>query len=150
MINRHINITRTAHTVAATARRSLKTAKSARQSQAWQAQTVATYQRSQREAISQLPKLMSAGISALTGVTIASTSIFVDPDAAIATAAVDGVVFRAHDQQLFLLRSCAECGLDHFESQPLNTRADLGRALSAWQPLCRHCQPEDPASWLES
>jgi hypothetical protein len=150
MISRRINFTRTAHTLAATARRSLQTAKSAYQPQPWQTDAVATYQRNQREAISQLPKLMSARISALTGVTIASASIFVDRDAEIATAVVDGVVFRAHDQQVFLLRSCAECGTERFESQPLNTRADLGRALNAWQPLCRHCQPEDPANWLEN
>jgi hypothetical protein len=150
MINRHINITRSAHVVAATARRSLKTAKSAYQPRPWQTRALATYQRTQRETTSQLPKLISARISALTGVTIAPASIFVDQEAEIATAAVDGVVFRAHDQQVFLLRSCAECGIEHFESQPLNTRADLGRALSAWQPLCRHCQPEDPANWLES
>jgi hypothetical protein len=62
---------------------------------------------------------------------------------------VDEVVFRLRDRRLVLVRPCAECGNRHFESLPLTTPADLGYALSAWQPLCPHCQPEDPANWLE-
>ena len=35
------------------------------------------------------------------------------------------------------------------ESPPLATPADLGYALSAWQPLCPDLQPEDPPNWLD-
>ena len=45
---------------------------------------------------------------------------------------------------------CAECGIGHFESPALATQSDLGYALSAWEPRCPHCQPEDPANWLDN
>jgi hypothetical protein len=68
----------------------------------------------------------------------------VDLDAELATVVVDNVVFRARNQQVVILRSCAECGITRFESAPLSNCTDLGYALSAWQPHCHSCQPEDP------
>jgi hypothetical protein len=150
MTNRHINIGYAAQTVAASARRSFKHVKLAHEPQPWQTQASAAYQHAQRQSISMLPRLLGARIHTLTGHVIARESIFVDPHTQIATAVVDGVVFRAHDRQVFLLRSCAECGLGHFESPPLATRADLGHALDVWQPRHGACQPEDPTNWLDS
>jgi hypothetical protein len=116
----------------------------------WQARAISSYRQAQRHALIMLPELLATRVAALTGRTIAPEEIFVDPDAEIATVVVDGVVFRAHDQQVVLLRSCAECGIERFESRPLRSRASLGYALSTWQPLCHNCQPEDPANWLEN
>ncbi len=63
--------------------------------------------------------------------------------------ALDGIVFRLRRGELVLLRPCAECGLGHYENPAIGALADLGYALSAWQPACPNCAPEDPANWLE-
>jgi hypothetical protein len=116
----------------------------------WQARAISSYQHTQRQALTVLPELLASRVSALTGRSIAPEDVFVDQDAELATVVVDGVVFRAHHHQVRVLRACAECGIERFESRPLFSRADLGYALSAWQPLCHNCQPEDPENWLES
>ena len=116
----------------------------------WRARSVATYERTQRQALDVLPAALAARVRALTGRAIAPESIFVDRDADLATAVVDGAVFRMRSQQVVLLRPCAECGIGHFESPALATQSDLGYALSAWEPRCPHCQPEDPANWLDN
>ena len=116
----------------------------------WQAHAISSYRHAQRQALAVLPELLATRVSALTGRSIDPEDVFVDLDAELATVVVDGVVFRARNQQVVVLRSCAECGITRFESAPLFSRADLGYALRGWQPLCDTCQPEDPANWLES
>ncbi len=111
----------------------------------WQARAVSSYRHALRQALTVLPELLATRVSALTGRPIDPEDVFVDLDTEIATVVVDGVVFRARNQRVVVLRSCAECGIERFESAPLFSRADLGYALSAWQPHCRNCQPEDPA-----
>jgi hypothetical protein len=111
----------------------------------WQTRAISSYRHAQRQALTVLPELLATRVSALIGRSIDPADVFVDLDAEIATVVVDGVVFRARNQQVVVLRSCAECGIERFESAPLFSRADLGYALSVWQPLCRTCQPEDPA-----
>jgi hypothetical protein len=111
----------------------------------WKARAISSYRHAQRQALSLLPDLLASRVSALTGRTVDPEDVFVDPDTEIATVVVDGVVFRAHDHQVVVLRSCVECGIERFESPPLFSRADLGYALHVWQPSCRNCQPEDPA-----
>ena len=103
-----------------------------------------------RHALTVLPELLATRVSALTGRSIDSEDVFVDLDAELAIVVVDGVVFRARNQQVVVLRSCVECGIARFESVPLYSRADLGYALGVWQPHWGSCQPEDPANWLES
>ena len=117
---------------------------------AWRASSVATYERTQRQALDVLPAALAARVRALTGRAIAPESIFVDQGADLATAVVDGAVLRMRNHQVVLLRPCAECGIGHFESPALATQSDLGYALSAWEPRCPHCQPEDPANWLDN
>ncbi|HJZ47315.1 MAG TPA: hypothetical protein VKE41_09125 [Roseiflexaceae bacterium] len=111
----------------------------------WKTHVVDSYRHAQRQALTVLPELLAARVSALTGRSIHPEDVFVDTDAELAVVVVDGVVFRAHNQQVVVLRSCVECGIQRFESPALFSRADLGYALSAWQPYCRNCQPEDPA-----
>ena len=111
----------------------------------WKARAVSSYRQAQRQELARLPELLASRVSALTGRSVDPQDVFVDPDTEIATVVVDGVVFRAHHQQVVVLRSCVECGIERFESPPLFSRADLGYALHAWQPSCRNCQPEDPA-----
>jgi hypothetical protein len=116
----------------------------------WQARAISSYRHAQRQALTVLPELLATRVSTLTGRSINPEDVFVDLDTELAVVVVDGVVFRAHNQQVVVLRSCAECGIERFESAPLFSRADLGYALRAWQPLCHNCQPEDPSNWLES
>ena len=116
----------------------------------WQARAISSYLHAQRQTLAALPELLATRASALTGRSVGPEDVFVDTDAELATVVVDRVVFRARNQQVVVLRSCVECGIERFESAPLFSRADLGYALSAWQPLCHNCQPEDPANWLES
>jgi hypothetical protein len=123
---------------------------SAEQPADWQARAMIAYRHVQRHALTVLPELLATRVSALTGRSIDAEDVFVDLDAELAIVVVDGVVFRARNQQVVVLRSCVECGIARFESAPLYSRADLGYALSVWQPHCRSCQPEDPANWLES
>ena len=138
----------TAHTSAPVARIAQHMPVSAnptRPSADWQAGAITAYYHAQRQALAVLPELLATRVSALTGRSIHPEDVFVDPDAELAVLVVDGVVFRAHHHQVRVLRACAECGIERFESAPLWSRADLGYALSAWQPLCRSCQPEDAA-----
>jgi len=116
----------------------------------WQARAISSYLHAQRQALTALPELLATRVSTLTGRSVGSEDVFVDMDAELATIVVDGVVFRARNQQVVALRSCIECGIERFESAPLFSRADLGYALSAWQPLCHNCQPKEPLNWLES
>jgi len=111
----------------------------------WQARAIRSYRHAQRQALTMLPELLATRVSTLTGRSINPEDVFVDLDAELATVVVDGVVFRARNQQVVVLRSCVECGITRFESSPLFSRADLGYALRAWQPRCGTCQPEDPA-----
>ena len=150
----HSAIAHSAPLVAAILRRSIPTTGgapapmqgvSAERPADWQARAISSYRHAQRQALTVLPELLATRVSALTGRSIAPEDVFVDLDAELATVVVDGVVFRARNQQVVVLRSCAECGIARFESAPLFSRADLGYALSAWQPHCRTCHPEDPA-----
>ena len=111
----------------------------------WQAQAISAYHHALRQTLKALPELLATRVSALIGRSINPADVFVDLDTQLAVVVVDGVVFRAHHQQVVLVRACAECGITRFESAPLSSRADLGYALSAWQPHCSTCQVEDPA-----
>src|SRR4051812_18478327 len=76
----------------------------------WQARAISSYRHAQRQALTVLPELLAARVSALTGRPIDPEDVFVDLGAELATVVVDGVVFRAHNQQVVVLRSCTECG----------------------------------------
>jgi hypothetical protein len=123
----------------------LTQANPARSAPDWQARAISAYHQATCQVLSALPELLITRVSALIGRSINPSDMFVDLEAELATVVVDGVVFRARNQQVVMLRACAECAITRFESAPLFSRADLGYALSAWQPCCRTCQPEDPA-----
>jgi hypothetical protein len=117
----------------------------------WQEVAIAAYQQSQEHAGFALPAELATRLRALTGRVVAPETIYVDRDAGLATTVVDGVVFRLRREQLSLLRPCVQCGIGHFESPALASRADLGYALNAWQPLCAHCPAEeDSVNWLDA
>jgi hypothetical protein len=115
----------------------------------WQGRAVQNYPQTERGEQAGLRADMAARIAALTERTIALESIYIDYATQTATVAVDGFVFQQRRDELVLLRHCDECGIGRFTSPPIHTLADLGYALSAWEPLCQQCQPEDPINWLE-
>ena len=115
----------------------------------WQGGVVAAYLEAQ-ERERPLAVALATRIYTLAGRAIAPESVFVDHEAGLAVAVVDGVTFRMRRGQVTILRACRECGAGRVESQPLVTRADLGYALSVWEPRCTGCEEEDSANWLES
>jgi hypothetical protein len=110
---------------------------------------VEAYRKAERDEISGLRDELAAWVAALTERTVPLESIYVDQTDRTATVAVDGVTFQLRRHALVVLRYCPECGLGPYESPAIQTLADLGYALSAWQPPCRNCAPEDPINWLE-
>jgi hypothetical protein len=112
----------------------------------WRARTIAIYQQASRED-NAIRTAFAAQVLALTGGAIAPESIYVDRATGVTTGVVDGVVFQSRHDRLSLLRPCVHCGVRLFESPPLYSPGDVGYALNAWQPLCKHCQAEDPLDW---
>ncbi|HEX9056877.1 MAG TPA: hypothetical protein VF818_05030 [Ktedonobacterales bacterium] len=111
---------------------------------AWRAAALAAYELESGVGGAHLRVELAARVHALTGCAIPDGAITADRDARRATAAVDGVVFQLQRHDLILLRPCAHCGTGLFESPPLSSRADLGHALSGWQPYHLGCEPADP------
>ncbi|MDQ3864131.1 MAG: hypothetical protein M3317_11650 [Actinomycetota bacterium] len=82
---------------------------------------------------------LSARIVELTGRRAPLQKIYTDGH--LAVAGVDGATFRLyHGGDLVLVRTCAYCATDHFESPQIATLSDLGYALSAWRPLHEDCE----------
>jgi hypothetical protein len=113
----------------------------------WKTQMIATYQQHRQYEGSALRIALAQRVRALTGREVNVDAIWVDLDERIALATVDSVRFRWEQSQLVMLRPCALCGSGQFASPPLTSQADVGYALSAWQPHHPQCQPDDPVNW---
>jgi hypothetical protein len=111
---------------------------------AWQAGALAAYALEAGASGAQLRAELAARVRALTGYALPEDTITVDRAAQRATAALDGVVFQLRGHNLMVLRPCAHCGTGRFASPRVSSRADLGHALSGWQPYHAGCAPEDP------
>jgi hypothetical protein len=110
----------------------------------WQTRAITTYHQAHGQATTRMQADLIVRIHRLTGRLLATESIFVERDACLATVVVDGTCFRLQQQDLIVLRPCAWCGIGYFESPAITSLAELGYALSVWQPLHPGCQPEDP------
>jgi hypothetical protein len=117
--------------------------------QTWYSRAVEAYRQAEREEVAALQAEMVSRLAALIGRIIEAQTIYVDRTARTATVAVDGIVFRLRSGELVVQQSCVECGIARYESPAIRTLADLGYALSVWQPTCVSCQAEDPANWLD-
>jgi hypothetical protein len=115
----------------------------------WKAAAVAAYYQGRTQASDDLRRLLAVRLFDLTGQRVPPEAIYVTPSGRAASVMLDGAVFRAGAAGVVLLRSCAFCGSGSFESAPLHTRADLGHALTAWEPAHPACGPDDPPGWLE-
>lgn len=114
---------------------------------AWRQQAIEAYQQAERIETGALAMDLASRLLTLTGRVIAREAVAVDRAARTATAAVDGTLFQLQGQQLVLLRPCADCGTGLYPSPAIASPADLGHALSAWQPSCPDCLPGDLRSW---
>src|SRR5262245_63227559 len=112
--------------------------------QTWHSRAVEAYRQAEHEEIAVLQAEMVSRIAALIRRDIEAESVYVDRAERTATVAVDAVVFRLRRGELVLQRSCVECGIGRYESPAIRTLADLGYALSEWQPPCGNCQEADP------
>jgi hypothetical protein len=116
---------------------------------AWQALAVEEYARSLPGRRGALRADLAARVLMLTGRLIPADDIPADERAA--AVGVDGATFRLYrGGDLVLAKTCAYCGTGHFESPGIGDLADLGYALSAWQPRHENCEDfssVDLAEW---
>jgi hypothetical protein len=115
----------------------------------WQRRALAEHAHSTDDRRDALRSDLALRVAALTEQPVAPATIYVDDAARFAIVNVDGAVFRLQDRDLTLLRPCVHCGTGQYASTPLATLADLGYALGEWDPHCPHCEPVDPANWLD-
>ncbi len=111
---------------------------------AWQARAAAAYRQARPAMSAEMRADMAARLLALTGQAIAPEMIFVEPHTGTAVTVVDGVVFRLAQGALLMVRPCAHCGTGQFVSPAIAGNADLGYALTEWEPLHPCCAPDDP------
>lgn len=116
----------------------------------WQTAAVAEFTGTADASSRLLRRQLAQRVVALTGRVLREQMVEVDTVARRATALVDDVLFRLHDNELVVVRPCAYCGTGLFESEPITTQSDLGYSLSAWEPYHNTCEPADAAddvSW---
>jgi hypothetical protein len=116
----------------------------------WRAFAITTYQQRRTHADMALRLSLADRVHTLTGREIALETIWLDRDEQVALAMVDSILFRYAGEQLIVLRPCALCGSGRFTSPPVTSRADVGYALSVWQPRHPECQPDDAINWLDN
>ena len=113
----------------------------------WQARAVETFRQGKTNTQRELRAELVKRVMALTEREVSANLVYADPDKHTARVTIDGVSFRLIRGQLVMLLPCAYCGVREFESLPIQSQADLGRALSEWKPYCHDCTPEDPDEW---
>ena len=111
---------------------------------AWQAHAVETYLQGKSNFEGELRTELARRVQDFTGRVVMPDLVYADPDKQLARVSVDGVSFRLTRGHVVLLSPCAYCGVREFESSAIESPADLGYALSVWEPYCRDCVPEDP------
>ncbi len=109
----------------------------------WREEAIAAYSRAEREDIDGLRQELASRILELTGCAVKPGSVYVDRGTRTATASAAGGLFRLRGGELLLVRPCVYCGVRRFESSQVRDLADLGHALSVWEPRCEGCGLED-------
>jgi len=114
----------------------------------WQVRAIQAYHEATQQELAVLPAVLAAWVAALTDRPVMPDQVYVDKDARAGHLSVEGVHFRLAHDELVVLRKCVSCGNHEYASPPIGTVAELGYALSAWQPTCEQCALNDPeASW---
>lgn len=112
---------------------------------AWRTAAINAYAQEVGADSAQIRAELATRVYELTGYAITDDAVAADSGAQRATVAMDGMVFQLHGHDLILLRPCAYCGAGRFVSAPLSSHADLGYAISGWQPYHPGCEPVDAA-----
>jgi hypothetical protein len=107
----------------------------------WQDRAVRAYRESRPEADATLRTQLIDAVYSVTGKRLDPQTIVIDQAHQIAFGDLDGVRFRLTPNELAVIRPCAHCGLGAFAGPPIERLADLGYALSDWQPLHAGCRP---------
>lgn len=115
----------------------------------WREEAVAACRQADLQDTDRLRQDLATRVLELTGQTVDSRSTYINREARMATAVVEGAVFRLRRGDLFLVRPCVYCGVRSFESSPVHDVVDLGSALSVWEPRCTGCVLEDE-DWTHS
>ncbi|HEX8218734.1 MAG TPA: hypothetical protein VF914_05915, partial [Chloroflexia bacterium] len=116
----------------------------------WQTEAIEEYEESLQPLEARLRRDMASRVLALTGHRVSPGAIYADPASRVAVITVDGIVFKLIKENLVILRPCVQCGCCQFQSMPITNAAELGYALSEWEPRCPDCAPEDSECWLYS
>lgn len=114
----------------------------------WRRRAADAYFKTARKQATELRDELAARVQRLTGRTIEVQSVYTDPGQRLAVARVDGVLFHYRRGVLQVVRGCVHCDTGEFSSPTVETIADLGYALAAWQPRCLHCEPADSEHWI--
>jgi len=114
----------------------------------WRRRAADAYFAAARDIATQLRDDLAARIQQLTGRAVAAEDIYTDAGQRLAVTQADGVVFRYQHGVLQIVRPCVHCGTGEFSSPAIESLADLGYALEAWQPRCSHCEPLDSETWI--
>jgi hypothetical protein len=109
----------------------------------WQERAIKAYNATRHARAATLRAELAHRLKALIGVSPAPDSFHVDLVSKAACVRFDGVLFRLVEDDLFIVRPCAHCGTGSFTGSPLRYLADVGRALSVWQPLHPDCVPDE-------
>jgi hypothetical protein len=116
----------------------------------WKAQAIEAYHQRRPYEDRAMRLALTERVQVFTRCTVAIDAIMVDLDEQFASAVVDSVLFRWGTTGLAILRPCASCGSGRFASPSLTSQADVGYAITVWQPHNPNCQPEDPTNWLDN
>lgn len=126
----------------------IRAAGSARAKPRWQTEAIEEYEESLQPLVVRLRRDMASRVLALTGHRVSPDAIYADSANRVAVTTVDGVVFKLIKENLVVLRPCVQCGCCQFQSMPITNAAELGYALSEWEPRCPGCIPQDSDCWL--
>jgi hypothetical protein len=112
----------------------------------WRERAFLTYYGSRQEKTRALKQELLRRIMRLTGRRPSLDKIYADLENRSATVSEDNTLFRLEDDTLTVVRPCAYCGTGQFKSPSIRDAADLGYALSVWQPLHSDCTPDETTS----
>jgi hypothetical protein len=101
------------------------------------------YRQAERTERDRLSQELASRILEITGQSVDTGSISVDPGTRTATVPVGDVVFQLRQTALLLVRPCVRCGVGRFTSAAIACAVDLGHALAVWEPRCTGCAWDD-------
>jgi hypothetical protein len=112
----------------------------------WRERAFLSYYASRNDKSMALKQELIRRIMRLTGRRPSLNSVYADHESRTATVSDDNTLFRLEDDDFMIVRPCEYCGTGLFKSPSIRDTADLGYALSVWQPLHKDCTPDETTS----